>query len=328
MFDAPRAAPQAVSVIIPTRNRRSYLLGAIESARRQEGAAVEIIVVDDGSTDGTERAVSALDGVRVIRHSTCRGVAAARNTGIAAAAGDWIAFLDDDDLWAPSKLRRQLDAAREAAAPWAYGTAIVIDEQQRVVEVHDAPSPDSIGDELTRYNAVPAGSSNVVVRRELLHATEGFDTALHHLADWDLWIRLTAAHLPARCCEQLVAYVRHPANMHVSEIRSARREIGYLASKIGETGGRRLDDALFATWLADGYRRAGHRWRAAAILASAAIRQRSPAYARCTATQLAGCVGIRRRDTGRYARAPAWAERALRDRSLRDAGGRAEASPG
>src|SRR5918992_1308501 len=103
MSNAPRAARPEVSVVIPTRNRRNTVLGAIESARRQEDVAVEVVVVDDGSTDGTEAAVSAVEGVRVIRHPVSRGVAAARNAGISAAAADWIAFLDDDDLWAPWK---------------------------------------------------------------------------------------------------------------------------------------------------------------------------------------------------------------------------------
>ena len=319
MSNAPRAARPEVSVVIPTRNRRNSVLGAIESALRQEDVAVEVVVVDDGSTDGTEAAVSAVKGVRVIRHPVSLGVAAARNAGISAAAADWIALLDDDDLWAPWKLRRQLAAARDGGAPWAYGAAIVIDEQDRIVAVHEAPSPDLMAEHLTRYNAVPAGASNVIVRRELLRVTEGFDTALHHFADWDLWIRLTAAHLPARSVERLVAYVRHPDNMQVRQISSARREFDYMSNKVAATTGRRLDGSLLPHWLADGYSRAGRRWRAATILASAAIRQQSWEYARATAGELARCVGFRRGDTGQYTLAPAWAGgSAGDDMSLRD----------
>ena len=320
MSNAPRAARPEVSVVIPTRNRRNSVLGAIESALRQEDVAVEIVVVDDGSTDGTEAAVSAVGGVRVIRHPVSLGVAAARNAGISAAAANWIAFLDDDDLWAPWKLRRQLAAARDGGAPWAYGAAIVIDEQHRIVAVHEAPSPDLMAEHLTRYNGVPAGASNVLVRRQLLRATGGFDTALHHLADWDLWIRLTEAHLPARSVERLVAYLRHPENMHVSQINSARREFAYMSKKVAATSGRRLDGSLFPQWLADGYSRAGRRGRAATILASAAIRHRSPQYARGTAAELARSVGLRRRGTGQYVLAPDWAQRAAgSDMSHRDA---------
>src|SRR5215213_11041251 len=150
MSDAP--SPE-VSVVIPTRNRCDQLLVAIDSALAQEEVAVEVLVVDDGSTDGTEHVLSAVKGVRIIRHAATRGVATARNAGISAAAGQWVAFLDDDDVWAPWKLRRQLDAAQDAFAPWAYGASIVVDELDRIVDVHEAPSPDVIAEHLTRYNA-------------------------------------------------------------------------------------------------------------------------------------------------------------------------------
>jgi glycosyltransferase involved in cell wall biosynthesis len=298
MVSAARRVHPEVSVVIPTRNRRHYVIETIESARRQDDVAVEVVVVDDGSTDGTRDAVSAVDGVRVIRHQIASGVAAARNAGIRAAAGAWVAFLDDDDLWAPWKLRRQLDAARASAAPWAYGAALVVDELDQVVRMDEAPSPDVIAEALRRYNAVPAGASNVIVRRDLLDAAGGFDPALHHLADWDLWLRLTAAHRPARSTEPLVAYLRHPANMHVSEIRSSRREIDYLADKVARTLGWRLDDTLLARWLAEGYSRGGRPWRAAAILASAG--------------EVARCIGIRRPVSVERSLAPAWAQRKAR----------------
>jgi glycosyltransferase involved in cell wall biosynthesis len=100
----------AVSVVIPAWNRADRIEGAILSALEQEPKPLEIIVVDDGSTDGTDAGrLVALDArVRVIRHDANRGAAEARNTGVAAARGDWIAFLDSDDRWLPGKLARQL----------------------------------------------------------------------------------------------------------------------------------------------------------------------------------------------------------------------------
>lgn len=102
-----------VSIVIPTRNRAVFLSHALKSALRQRDVTFEVIVVDEASTDQTPTLLAAVDDrrVRVIRHDVVRGLPAARNHGADAARGDWLAFLDDDDLWAPDKLLRQLEAA-------------------------------------------------------------------------------------------------------------------------------------------------------------------------------------------------------------------------
>ena len=105
----PAAADTLVSVIIPAFNRRSLLLQAISSVQAQTHRHTEIIVVDDGSTDGTAEAVRTLPGVRY-RQQDRAGPAAARNRGLALATGDFVASLDSDDLWAPTFLERCLAA--------------------------------------------------------------------------------------------------------------------------------------------------------------------------------------------------------------------------
>ena len=107
-------APQ-VSVAMPTRNRWPMLEQALRSALGQEAVELEVIVVDEASSDGTPERLDRIGDERVsfLRHDTPRGPAAARNAAIERARGEWIAFLDDDDLWAPGKLRTQL--ARAAA---------------------------------------------------------------------------------------------------------------------------------------------------------------------------------------------------------------------
>ncbi len=117
-----------VSVIVPTRNRGALLAMTLRSALRQQDVDFEVIVVDEASTDGTPAMLAAVgDGrVRVIRHDTPRGLSAARNHGAADARGDWLAFLDDDDLWAPDKLVRQLNAAEQAGADWVYTGSVNI----------------------------------------------------------------------------------------------------------------------------------------------------------------------------------------------------------
>ncbi len=101
-----------VSVIIPTRNRRQLLELTLRSVLWQRDVDFEVIVVDDGCTDDTPQMLRDLRDprIRTVRHERSQGVSAARNHGIAEARGEWVAFLDDDDLWAPDKLTQQLDA--------------------------------------------------------------------------------------------------------------------------------------------------------------------------------------------------------------------------
>src|SRR5574340_444159 len=98
-----------VSVIIPTYNRAALVPEAVASVLGQTWREFEVLVVDDGSTDGTLAALAPYAGqIRFLRRESRGGVSAARNTGIAAARGEWLAFLDSDDLWRPEKLARQM----------------------------------------------------------------------------------------------------------------------------------------------------------------------------------------------------------------------------
>lgn len=202
-----------VSVVVPTHDRRAFLRPALRSVLAQASIDLEVIVVDDGSSDDTQAAVRSLRDSRVdvIRHDTARGVATARNSGAAAAAGTWIAFLDDDDLWAPHKLVRQIAAAQEAGARWVYAGAVEVDEAGRLLGGEPPPPPALLVKQLTRRNLMPAGSSNVMVHVETFRSSGGFDPRLRHLADWDMWLRLAELG-PAACApEPLVAYRIHPA---------------------------------------------------------------------------------------------------------------------
>jgi glycosyltransferase involved in cell wall biosynthesis len=108
-----------VSVVIPTRNRWPMLsTHALPSALAQEDVDLEIVVVDDASGDGTAARVAELGDprVRVVRNETNRRLPASRNVGAEEARGTWLAFLDDDDLWSPRKLRAQLDVAQASGA--------------------------------------------------------------------------------------------------------------------------------------------------------------------------------------------------------------------
>jgi glycosyltransferase involved in cell wall biosynthesis len=143
-----------VSVVIPTHNRSDLLALTLRSALSQRDVAFEVIVVDDGSADETSEVVAGLGDprVRLIRHDVSQGVSAARNRGIAEARAEWIAFLDDDDLWAPDKLSFQLTAASESSRCWSEAAPPPcdrIDSPRRSRDGircrGDAPMPSSVG---------------------------------------------------------------------------------------------------------------------------------------------------------------------------------------
>ena len=120
-----------VSVIIPTHNRSKLLELSLRSVLWQRNVDFETIVVDDGSTDDTPRLLQSLgDRIRVVRHERSQGVSEARNRGIAEARGTWVAFLDDDDLWAAEKLELQLEALRRTGRRWAYTGAVEVGHGQ------------------------------------------------------------------------------------------------------------------------------------------------------------------------------------------------------
>ena len=203
-----------VSVVVPSHNRAGLLRRTLGSILAQRLADLEVIVVDDGSTDDTA-AVAAGAGPRVVvlRNRQPAGVSAARNQGIAVARGVWIAFCDDDDLWSPDKLARQLEAAEHARADWVYAGDVNVDERLRILSGGPPPDPANVMALLTRWNPIASGGSNVVVRAQVLRAVGGFDPGLRRTEDWDLWIRIARSGPPAWVCAPLVAYRFHAGNV-------------------------------------------------------------------------------------------------------------------
>lgn len=221
-----------VTVIIPTRNRRDWLAQAIDSVLRQQDVAVEVVVVDESSDDGTAELIGSLtdNRVKLIRHDRPLGVARARNAGVAVATGSWVGFLDDDDLWAPTNARHQLDAAAAAAAGWVACAHVVVDAARRPLHVVDVPAPRELAPTLRRR--CPIGSpSCVLVRAEVLRTVQGFDERFHVLADWDLWLRLSGTAPVACVHDALVAYTEHDGSMQVTAARRSLREYRVLRGK-------------------------------------------------------------------------------------------------
>jgi glycosyltransferase involved in cell wall biosynthesis len=223
-----------VSVIVPTHNRARLLAATLRSITRQRGVDLEVVVVDDASTDDTAALVAALDDarVRIVRNPVSSGVSTARNTGIANATGEWIAFCDDDDLWAPDKLETQLAVAQVEGATWVYTGDVTVDSRLRVVAGSPPPSPREVVELLPRQNPLSSGGSNVLVRASALAVTGGFDTALRRTEDWDLWLRLVSTGPLAWVQRPLVAYRLHQGNI-VSDVESIVLEATRLAQRRG-----------------------------------------------------------------------------------------------
>jgi glycosyltransferase involved in cell wall biosynthesis len=188
----------SVTAIVPTHNRRSTLPQTLRSVLGQRDVDVEVIVVDDGSTEDVRRWLPAwaIERIRVIRHEVPRGAAMARTAAVDAATTDYVAFCDDDDLWAPDKVKAQLDAiAASPGAGWSCTAAVsfVTDRPGSVEILHHqaAPSAERALADLLTSNVVPGGGSSVLVAKAVIEDAGGFRADLAE--DWDLWIRLALA---------------------------------------------------------------------------------------------------------------------------------------
>src|SRR6185295_8450508 len=197
----------AVSVVIPTYNRVRFLQRAIQSALRA-GSELEVVVVDDCSTDNTPEVCAKRSDIRYVRLGANHGLAHARNAGIAESSSEFVAFLDDDDLRLPGSLDKQLGrmVADERIA-LCYGQALIGDAHRQLPTGEIYPSECSQGDvfwDLLEDNFIPMPSA--LARKSALLQIGVFNTALTLIEDWDLWLRISERFL--------VAAVEEPVAIH------------------------------------------------------------------------------------------------------------------
>jgi len=227
-----------VSTIIPTYNRADLVSEAIDSVLRQSYPNVEVIVVDDGSTDDTcDRLKRYGTRVRLISQSNA-GPSAARNRGIAAARGELIAFLDSDDLWLPEKLERQVRLLQAAgdAVPCCLSN-IMMEWRDRAISSFEISGLKSAVPEgiwlnppeilATRFVLFNQG---VVIRREVLAKVGGFDARLRLLEDYELSLRL-ALHLPWAFIQEPLVIWRESAS---SCYQDSRRDDAHVQLLLGQ----------------------------------------------------------------------------------------------
>ena len=208
-----------ISVVVTCYNYGSYLKGCIDSVLNQTIKPFEIIVVDDGSTDNTSEVIISYISNPLVKYirTTNAGQASAKNTGIRNACGEFVAFLDADDLWHPEKLKKQLDLFEDRSIGVVFSRMEFIDEEGGAIVSPEpsgylTPQSGRVTDHLLFDNFVPFSSS--MVRRECLENYGGFDESLAMGIDWDLWLRLSLHCQFAYVNESLLLYrVGHAGQM-------------------------------------------------------------------------------------------------------------------
>ena len=206
-----------VSVIVPTFQRPDFLRAALRSVQRQTVNDFELLVVDDGSAIALAPVVNALDDgrIRYLRHESNRGEAAARNTAIRNARGQYLAFLDDDDEWLPEKLRLQLELFGRSpnTVGCVYGGFVAVRARDGHVLRHEIPTRrGDLSGELLLRNIVGAPST-VMVRRDCLDRVGLFDEGIAFGVDYDLWIRLAQRYRFDFVPEVIARYTIHPGQL-------------------------------------------------------------------------------------------------------------------
>jgi len=232
--------PGEISVVIPTYNRAELLAKTLRSIERQSLAPAEVIVVDDGSTDDTDRLLAAGKAIVVSNPGGGWGPARARNAGLNRASGEFVAFVDSDDLIPPEAFRALHRALTDAPeAPFAYGRGLAALEtngdwqQQGLI----APTPEEMRKPLQSLfvrNRVPA--SGALVRAEAARSVGGYDVSIVWSEDHDFWLRLSMRAAGVYVPELVCVYRRHLGNRH-TPLASGDESIDYV-TRIAEVDPR------------------------------------------------------------------------------------------
>lgn len=200
-----------ISVVLPTHNRVEFLEKAINSILMQTAKNFELIIVDDASTDQTaellDKFIKIDARIRVIKNKVALGGGGARNVGIFASKGEWIAFLDDDDEWVESKLSLQLEKVN--LSPSAVACSCHYEHHYPFGLVRKFAIPERVALNDLYYGNILGGASMCLCSRNTLLKINGFDAKLKSGQDWDLWIRLRAEGEVVACDTTLVRYLAH-----------------------------------------------------------------------------------------------------------------------
>lgn len=270
---------ELVSIIVPAFNAETYIRATLDSALRQTYANCEIIVVDDGSTDGTLAILADYgEKVRVVRQQN-RGSACARNAGVAAAHGEWIAFLDSDDIWLPDKTVKQLAGC--GRFPISHTDSVCFGEtleRELLRSSFEPPYAGEVLDQLLVVNFIT--TSTVMVRRDIFERFGGFDESYVTCEDWALWLKICAEHELGYLAEPVVRYRFHKKSKSTMSRRTliARLRIlneAFSPGGVGEARAQMRSPAMAsALQVTSHFAAGGGDWRFAVSCAASALRYR------------------------------------------------------
>lgn len=272
---APDAPLPLISVVIPAYNCASFIAEAVDSVLAQDYPELEVIVVNDGSTDGTEAVLQSYGGrIRLLTQAN-QGCAAARNHGLRHARGRYIAFLDGDDVWCPDKLSYQYRALAASGYRMAYSRFIVwhpdaAGRYPPAMRMLSAPDPHCLSDCAlitgSTYEALLLDcivwTSTVLAEKSLLDEAGGFDVAMAMGEDYDLWLRLARlgpmlglerATALYRSHPQSLTHTVRPVNYEYLVLSRALEAWGEGAASPGAKRSRAIDARLARSMFCHGY---------------------------------------------------------------------------
>jgi glycosyltransferase involved in cell wall biosynthesis len=274
-----------VSVVIPAYNAKRFIGETLESVLNQTYRNLEVLVVDDGSNDGQEQIIAEfVQRDKRVRHiyQENAGVSAARNKGFKASKGNFIAFLDADDVWLPVNVETKVKRLQRADVGLVHSDAIVIDEDSTDTAMVLRGAEGNILDALLLWDGTQIpGPSSVLVARDILEAVGLFDEALSTSADMDLFIRIASHCRVARVDAVTWKYRMHANNMH-KNISLMEKDVLSLYEKTRSSKlfkNKKFEYKCFAAMylvLAGTWRGDGRNFKRGLVFALKAVRKHPP----------------------------------------------------
>lgn len=269
---------ELVSIIMPAFNSAEHIQEAINSVLVQTYVSWELIVINDGSTDHTASVVEAFDDPRIILESRPNlGVSVARNRGLELAKGDWVAFLDADDIWAPFKLEHQMArlSGEKVRPGLIYSDYLEFNEKgswpaKPLKNFPHFRREGMIFDQLIQHNFI--GTLSVLADKQSVLEVGGFDTNLKGPEDWDLWIKISEKKTLLFVEEPLALYRQNPAGLskdYLNYERELEKVYQRHLLKRGTAEQIRFGRWLFYRHMAHGFARQGRHQMAVDRLESA-----------------------------------------------------------